>query len=371
MPIPKTPLSENTADTHIGTRPAGAVVGNVIAVVVVFVALAVGTYALFRLGGPGTSSATTSARFQLDLTAQMDVPAKLLQYTEQRRIPISLNAPKSVAVGPHGRLFVAGDESIEVLAPDGAATRITLDGPPTCLTAVAPDATDQSGTDNVLLYVGVNNRVVVLDRTGEIVRNWPAGDSDSVLTSIAVAGQDVFVADAGQRVVRHYDTSGKLIGTIGKPDPDRQMPGFVIPSPYFDLVVDQDEILHVVNPGMRRIEAYDSDGALQSFWGRGGSALADFFGCCNPAHLAIMPDGRFITAEKGIPRVKVYSPGGELLQVVAGPRQLGITAAALGDARGNQKERVFDVAVDGSGNVLVLDPRRRTIIVFALRTQKS
>ena len=35
--------------------------------------------------------------------------------------------------------------------------------------------------------------------------------------------------------------------------------------------------------------------------------MADFFGCCNPAQLAVLPDGRFVTAEKGIPRVKIYS----------------------------------------------------------------
>ncbi len=83
--------------------------------------------------------------------------------------------------------------------------------------------------------------------------------------------------------------------------------------------------------------------------GTRGAGLGDFFGCCNPAHLAIMPDGRFITSEKGVPRVKVYSDTGEFQQAVAGPSELGVSASALVDARGDQTERVFDVAVARDG----------------------
>jgi hypothetical protein len=60
----------------------------------------------------------------------------------------------------------------------------------------------------------------------------------------------------------------------------------------------------------------------------------------------------------------VYSTAGDLQQVVAGPRQLGVDAAALGDARGNQKERVFDITVNARGDVLVLDAHKRCVIVF-------
>ncbi len=361
--MPQPPLNEEHAEPRPDAPPPNrstrAAVGSTVAVVVVLATLAIGTYALFRMGDPGASSTAVPERFQLDLTTQMEVPAELLKYAQQRRIDVSLKHPTAFAVGPTGHLYVAGDSSIEIIAPDGTSIVTAIGGHPTCLTAAA-----QGDAGKCLVYVGIDGHVAVLGETGEVMRQWPAADARSILTSIVVADHDVFVADAGQKVVRHYNTDGKLLGTIGKPDPDRQMPGFVIPSPYFDLVVDQDDLLHIVNPGMRRVEAYSFDGELQSFWGRGGSALADFFGCCNPAHLAIMSDGRFVTVEKGIPRVKVYSREGELQQVVAGPRQLGISAAALGDARGNQKERVFDVAVDGSGNVLVLDPRKCQIIVF-------
>lgn len=344
------------------TTPGGA-----ITTLLIVVALVVGTYALYRLDRSGDDKTDQPQRFQLDLADQLEVPAELLGYTERSRIPVSLQEPTAIALGPQGQIYVAGDQAIEVLDSAGVATdTIRLDGHPACL-AVA----GQHDTDAGRVYVVIERHVVVLSPQFELLQQWPDLAAKSTLTAIAVAGNNVFIADAGQRVVWRFDSTGELQGKIGQADPDRQMPGFVIPSPYFDVVVDGDEVLHVVNSGMRRIEAYSFEGELQSFWGHAGSGLADFFGCCNPAHLALLPDGRFVTSEKGIPRVKVYSAAGDLEQVVAGPQQLGVRAAALGDARGNQKERVFDVAVDASGNVLVLDAHKRCVMVFQPQAQRS
>ena len=79
-------------------------------------------------------------------------------------------------------------------------------------------------------------------------------------------------------VVHILDLEGRVVERMGGADPDRHMPSFVIPSPYFDLVVGPDETLWVVNPGMRRIESYSFTGELQSMWGRAGAGIADFFG---------------------------------------------------------------------------------------------
>ena len=109
------------------------------------------------------------------------------------------------------------------------------------------------------------------------------------------------------------------------------------------------------------------DGELDGFWGQAGAAIEAFFGCCNPAHLALLPDGRFVTSEKGIPRVKIYSDQGDLDCVVAGPQELGVAETALGDPRSGADERVFDIATDTQGRVVVLDSKTRRVRIFAPR----
>ncbi len=98
------------------------------------------------------------------------------------------------------------------------------------------------------------------------------------------------------------------------------------------------------------VEGYTENGDYEESWGKGSPAVADFFGCCNPAQLAVLPDGCFVTAEKGLPRVKIYSPTGNFQTVVAGPAQLRDTPA--------------DLAADCNGRVLVLDGRLSKVRVF-------
>jgi hypothetical protein len=101
------------------------------------------------------------------------------------------------------------------------------------------------------------------------------------------------------------------------------------------------------------MEAYTRDGELQRFFGSAGSAIEQFLGCCNPSNFAILSDGRIVTAEKGVPRVKVYSPQGALESVVAAPSQFGDNNSGL------------DLATDSQGRVLVLEPGLQVIRVFA------
>jgi hypothetical protein len=192
-----------------------------------------------------------------------------------------------------------------------------------------------------------------------------------VLTSLAVASDDVFVSDAASRQVWHFTTDGQLAGQIGQPDPARQLPGFIVPSPFFDVAIGTDGLLYIANPGAQQITTYSYEGDLGGAWGTSGSGLSDFFGCCNPAHFAILPDGRFVTSEKGIPRVKVYSAQGQFECAVAGPEQLGVDSRQLTDPRQAAEKLVFDVAVDRQGRVLVLDPRARCVRVYVAKETAS
>jgi hypothetical protein len=328
--------------------------------VVLIVALVVGTYALARLDTWGEPNGAVPDRFQLDLTQQIEVPAELLQYAERQKIDTGLQTPHTLAVAADGSLWVAGDRTVIHFSSTGQElTRISLEQEPTCLALESASAPEQ-----VRVYVATARQVLVFQESGEAVAQWPELGPKSQITALAITPQLAFIADAGQRVVLCCDREGRVQNRVGARDAERNMPGFIIPSPYFDLLAGADEVVWIVNPGMRRVESYSYDGQLQAMWGKAGSQLSDFFGCCNPAHLDQLPDGRFITSEKGIPRVKIYSAAGEFECVVAGTKELGVNAAALTDARGDLVERVFDVASGPDGAVWILDSQAGTVRAF-------
>lgn len=241
------------------------------------------------------------------------------------------------------RIFVAGKKGIEVFDGDGRALNFfTLDGTPSC---IMPDAKGN-------MFLGMQDHVEVLDPLGKPIAIWPAFASGSVITSIAVAGGDLFVADAGRKVVYRYDQKGKLLNRIGEKDPERGIPGFVIPSPFFDLCIGRKGELWVVNPGRHTLEQFEPDGGMVASWGVASMAVDGFSGCCNPSHIAIRSDGSFVTSEKGIERIKIYSPSGEFICIVAAPEQF------------DEGTRGLDLAVDRHDRILVLDPVRKQIRIF-------
>jgi hypothetical protein len=223
--------------------------------------------------------------------------------------------------------------------------------------AVAADGT---------IYVGLKDRVEVYDPKGKCLAKWEPLSSRPYVTGIAVGARDVFVADAGNRVVLRCDLGGKLVRRIAEKDPERHIPGLVLPSPFLDVEIAPDGLLRVNNPGRHRVEAYTFDGDLELSWGKPSNAIAGFCGCCNPINLSLLPDNRIITFEKGLPRVKVYEPDGTLECVVAGPELFGDTAKVESIMQADDfRYGGLDGVVDTRGQVHVLD--RVTGMVHILR----
>jgi hypothetical protein len=107
------------------------------------------------------------------------------------------------------------------------------------------------------------------------------------------------------------DKQGRVSRLIGQKDGQ-----FILPSPYFDVALDGTDNLIVANTGHRRIETRTIQGRMTSYFGEPGMAPGAFCGCCNPAHFIITPDG-FITAEKGINRIKVLDKKGDFVEFVS------------------------------------------------------
>lgn len=304
-------------------------------------------------GATGGADRTDSAASPTDPDAPPVDPA-LRRFVELGSFLVGLDAPRGLAVDPAGRILVAGDSKLRAFDSGGRQIEVAsfdLAFEPKCL---AVGRAGEAGEPRI--YVASNDRVDVFDQQGHRRDTWQSFGPKAAITSIAVDAlgeHDVYVADAGNRVVWRLAPDGTRRGEIGRPDPNRRILGFIITSEYFDVVCAPDGLIYAVNPRALRVEAYTPRGDLEGQWGRGSPEIGGFFGCCNPAHLAVLSDGRFVTAEKGIPRVKLFTPRGELLAVVADESELKTTPA--------------DLAVDAEDHILLLDPATRQVRTFVAR----
>ena len=79
----------------------------------------------------------------------------------------------------------------------------------------------------------------------------------------------------------------------------------------------------------------------------------------------MLPDGGFVTCEKGLVRVKVHDEEGKVVGVVAGPDQLGWQAPLRVCETPEQcQSRGLDVAVDAAGRIYVLDLEKNIVLIF-------
>jgi hypothetical protein len=285
--------------------------------------------------------------FAYDVERLRKTDPKLIHY-EQAGHFAGLNPdPRRIVIGPEDRVYIAAGNSVSVLDREGKRLNDIGLGTAARCVAVAGDGT---------IYAGVRDHVEVFDPKGKRLATWESPGKRTWFTGLAVGEKDVFAADAGNRVVLRYDQSGKLTGRIGEKNKERNIPGLIMPSPYLDVKLARDGLLRVNNTGRHRVEAYTPSGDLEFSWGKPTAAIEGFCGCCNPVGLAMLPDGRYVTCEKGLPRVKVYSPEGAFESVVAGPESFVENAKAT-FVKGTEDCRLggLDAAVDSQRRIYILD----------------
>lgn len=323
---------------------------------VIVVAIAAAVIAVVKFDATGRNKVKLPSDYVYSVDSAEAIAPELISCVQTgEQTATGFARSRAIALDADGRLYVAGDKGVNIFDTGGGlAESLSFDVEPAALCV-----------DGGELYICMRNFVRVYDLQSGSFEDWQARGERSYFTSIAVDKDDVFVADAGGRIVLRYDKSGQLLNEIGKKDPERNIPGFSIPSPYFDLSVADDGLLRVVNPGRHRIEAYTYRGDLEFYWGSYSTQVEGFCGCCNPVNFAILDDGRFVTAEKGLTRIKIYDIDGNFENVVAGPEQLlnSDDGYKLSEFPEDAKKTLFDVAVFGN-TIFVLDIAENRIMRF-------
>ncbi len=208
---------------------------------------------------------------------------------------------KAVAVSEDGKIILAGESFIACYDPELNLLWETKTDSEVTAIACSSDK----------IYAARINAITVLNLGGIVIAEWGPYDEKTLITSVSANKDLIAFADAAGKSVYILDSGGEvrsIIGRSGEP--------FVIPSPYFDVALGKDNTLFVANTGNRRIERRKTDGTLIDYFGEAGLAPDSFCGCCNPAHFALYGDG-FITAEKGVNRIKILDRNGEFIEFVS------------------------------------------------------
>ncbi len=240
-----------------------------------------------------------------------EIDPALITYQEDKRWPLAKENPRKLFLTKDNRLMAVGDQGLEVVPINDLS-----------------ETTDLEVSDPITAYVEtpdgkhrlVADRRQIVDYAADKQYEWPILATNAYVTDLATDGEHIYVADAGSRLFWKFGVNGDLVSKWGEKDKSRNQPGLVVPSPYLPVTVDPEGNVWGANPGRHSINRYDADGNVTATWGRAGAAIEGFCGCCNPTNLIALQDGTgFVTAEKGLPRVKIYNLGGELDCVVAPP----------------------------------------------------
>jgi hypothetical protein len=248
-----------------------------------------------------------------------------------------------IAVDGADQVIALGDGQVRVFTADGGLVRQWRAGEGAeCLT-VGPEGA---------VYVAGAGRIDVFDGGGVRTGGFTFGDAGKPpgVSAIAVHGGDILVADASARIIRRFDATGRqrnLIGDQGKTKT------FMLPNGRLDVTVDTAGIVRATDTGRHQVTSWALDGAPIGRFGKFGMQdPADFVGCCNPINVATTPDGKVVTSEKMVARVKVFEPDGRLL-------------AVIGTENFDPMCTQIHLAVDSKGRILAADPVRRRIQVFS------
>ena len=281
--------------------------------------------------------------WEYDLSPLQKVDSNLMTWNELPPLSLETDSPFAMAVDHEDRYFILDKTSLMILDPEGVLlNRILLNGKADAL-AVHP----KHG-----IFLAQGRSVVNMAFDGSIRSEWQPLNENAIITAIAVTDSDVFLADAGNKWIWRHSPEGAFRNTIGGRDAQAGRRGFLIPGVCFDIQIGTQDELWAVNPGFHRLELFSPEGRLRSSWGKSGWTLESFSGCCNPTHFAIMPDGRFVTSEKGLVRIKIYDQTGTLESVAASPAMFDEGTEGLA------------LAVDSKSRIIALDPARRQIRRF-------
>jgi hypothetical protein len=258
--------------------------------------------------------------------------------------------PRGVAVDGSGNVFVTDELGQNVEKFTNAGSFLTGWSTATPNGSI-PVGVAVDGSGNVYVADAQAHRIDKFDNSGAFLTAWGSDGTGngqfSYASDVAVDGSGhVFVADGNTAVIQKFDNNGTFLlawGTNGQVN-------------FANIGVAVDGSGHVFVANTTVIQKFDNNGNFLTEWGGAGTAGGEF----NVAEgVAVDGSGNVFVADPGNSRVQVFTNTGTFLTAWGshgdGPGQFG----------GGILEGGADIAVDGSGNVFVIDLSDQRIEKFA------
>jgi hypothetical protein len=239
---------------------------------------------------------TGSDKVEIKTAGKIDIPDAWTITTDYK---VSEGTLEAVSASP-GKIYLGGDSFVSCYDSD---LKLIWN-----LKTPAPVTSLSNSGDSI--FASTRDQILIINSTGKMLGDWGPFEDSSMITSVTANRKYVAFADAGTKMVFILDKGGEVKKMIGQGDKQ-----FVIPSPYFEVALDRDNNLFTANTGKHRVETRNINGDILSYFGAPGTEPGYFCGCCAPPHFILIPDG-FVTAEKGINRIKILNKKGEFVEFV-------------------------------------------------------
>ena len=290
-------------------------------------------------------------------TNHLHVPPELMTYQQISVFTCPIAGEPTCFAVWENRFIIGTDEPPVLWFFDENGTLLQKIDLPEEPRAIACGTPETIFTDKIV--VAHLHQIAVYTADGILDTSWSLPDEASNIRSLALTPTSLFTADTGQRCIHRFNVDGNLDLTFGD--------FIVYASPMMMTYSFKDDLLYIANPGMHRVEVFTQDGESQPerSWGTPSIDYEGFAGCCNPIGLAVLDDGRILTVEKGISRVKIFRTGGALDCFVAGSSILDALPPGAMRRAPLKPDRYFAAVVLSEGHIAVFDFEYAAVRIFA------
>ena len=139
--------------------------------------------------------------YALEVDKYREVDSTLISHKEIRNFSLGLLIASDMSLY-NNTLYISGNSALVVLPLDGSrATMYEIPPGATCLEV-----------DDRNIFVGFDTYMAKYSLEGELLQQWPDMGERTVLTNLAIKGDRIYAADAGNRRIAIFNREGEQIG---------------------------------------------------------------------------------------------------------------------------------------------------------------